>query len=41
MSNGDETPPDAVIWQVGAASQIAAIWVRFGPPSMPSVAVSV
>ena len=24
-----------------AASQIAAIWVRFGPPSMPSVAVSV
>ena len=39
-SNGELTPPEAVIWQVGAASQMAAICVRFGPPSMPSVAVS-
>ena len=37
----DDTPPDAVIWQDGAASQMAAICSRLGPPSMPSVAVSV
>ena len=40
-SNGELTPPEAVTRQSGTASQIAAICVRLGPFSMPSVAVSV